>query len=44
MTHYVADISRAASALLGYDPKVPLEEGIKRAVEWNRGWSARGRQ
>ena len=40
VTHYVADISRAR-ALLGYDPKVPLEEGIRRTVEWNREWSAR---
>ena len=39
VTHYVADISRAR-ALLGYEPKVPLEEGIRRAVEWNREWDA----
>jgi UDP-glucose 4-epimerase len=37
VTHYVADISKARS-LLGYDPKVPLEEGIRRAVEWNQEW------
>ncbi len=39
VTHYVADISRAR-ALLNYDPKVPLEEGIPRAVKWNREWKA----
>lgn len=38
VTHYVADISKARQ-LLGYEPKVPLEEGIPRAVEWNRQWS-----
>lgn len=41
VTHYVADISKAKE-LLGYDPQVPLEEGIRRAVEWNRGWNATG--
>ena len=39
VTHYVADISKARD-LLGYEPKVPLEEGIRRAVEWNRKWGA----
>jgi nucleoside-diphosphate-sugar epimerase len=39
VTHYVADISKARE-LLGYEPKVPLEEGIPRAVEWNRDWSS----
>jgi nucleoside-diphosphate-sugar epimerase len=38
VTHYVADITRARE-LLGYDPKVPLHEGIARAVEWNRDWT-----
>jgi UDP-glucose 4-epimerase len=33
VTHYVADIARAR-ALLGYAPRVPLEEGIPRAVAW----------
>jgi UDP-glucose 4-epimerase len=33
VTHYVADLSKARS-LLGYDPKVPLEEGIQHAVAW----------
>jgi UDP-glucose 4-epimerase len=35
VTHYVADLSKAR-ALLGYDPKVPLDEGIARAVAWFR--------
>src|SRR3954454_4367370 len=38
VTHYVADITKARE-LLGYDPKVPLEEGIPRTVEWNREWA-----
>ena len=33
VTHYIADISRARQ-LLGYDPQVPLDEGIARAVAW----------
>jgi UDP-glucose 4-epimerase len=33
VTHYVADLSKARS-LLGYDPSVPLEEGIPRAIDW----------
>lgn len=37
VTHYVADISKAR-ALLGYVPKVPLDEGIRRAVEWSMQW------
>ena len=35
VTHYVADLSKAR-ALLEYDPKVPLDEGIARAVAWFR--------
>ena len=35
VTHYVADLSKARD-LLGYDPKVPLDEGISRAVAWFR--------
>jgi UDP-glucose 4-epimerase len=35
VTHYVADLSKARE-LLGYDPRVTLEEGIPRAVEWFR--------
>ena len=33
VTHYVADIAKAR-ALLGYEPRVPLGEGISRAVAW----------
>jgi UDP-glucuronate 4-epimerase len=40
VTHYIADISKARN-LLGYSPKVPLEEGIPRAVAWNREWHSR---
>jgi nucleoside-diphosphate-sugar epimerase len=35
VTHYVADI-RKARDLLGWTPRVPLDEGIPRAVEWFR--------
>jgi UDP-glucuronate 4-epimerase len=35
VTHYVADTSKARQ-LLGYEPAVPLEEGISRAVQWFR--------
>jgi hypothetical protein len=33
VTHYVADLTKARE-LLGYEPAVPLEEGIPRAVAW----------
>jgi nucleoside-diphosphate-sugar epimerase len=33
VTHYVADLSKARE-LLGYDPKVSLDEGIARTVAW----------
>ena len=33
VTHYVADIAKART-LLGYEPQVPLSEGIPRAVAW----------
>ena len=35
VTRYVADIGKARK-LLGYDPKVPLSSGLRRAVEWSR--------
>jgi UDP-glucose 4-epimerase len=35
VTHYVADLSKARQ-LLGYAPRVSLEEGIARAVDWFR--------
>jgi UDP-glucuronate 4-epimerase len=37
VTHYIADISTARQ-LLDYNPQVPLEEGIPRAVAWNKEW------
>ncbi|MDD5623349.1 MAG: SDR family NAD(P)-dependent oxidoreductase [Candidatus Peribacteraceae bacterium] len=33
VTRYTADISKARKKL-GYDPKVPFVEGVKKAVEW----------
>src|SRR5438105_15143440 len=33
VTHYVADLTKARQ-LLGYEPRVPLEDGISRAVAW----------
>ena len=35
VTHYVADLTKARE-LLGYDPSVPLDDGIGRAVAWFR--------
>jgi nucleoside-diphosphate-sugar epimerase len=35
VTRYVADI-RKARDLLGWEPRVPLDEGIPRAVQWFR--------
>jgi len=37
VTHYVANVTKARG-LLGYEPQVPLQEGIKRSVEWFRSW------
>jgi len=34
VTYYVADISLARE-LLGFTPRVPLEEGVRRAVAWS---------
>jgi nucleoside-diphosphate-sugar epimerase/glycosyltransferase involved in cell wall biosynthesis len=39
VTYYVADISKARK-LLGYEPKVPLKEGIAKAIEWAKEWDA----
>ena len=39
VTRYIADISKAAE-LLNYQPNVPLDEGIRRAVAWSRDWEA----
>jgi UDP-glucose 4-epimerase len=35
VTHYVADLTKAR-ALLGYEPQIPLDDGIRRAVDWFR--------
>ena len=35
VTHYVADI-RKARDLLGWEPRVPLDDGVPRAVAWFR--------
>jgi nucleoside-diphosphate-sugar epimerase len=35
VTHYIADI-RKARDLLGWEPRVPLDEGVPRAVAWFR--------
>src|SRR5262245_59660960 len=40
VTRYIADISKAVE-LLEYQPRVPLDEGIRRAVAWSREWAAR---
>jgi UDP-glucose 4-epimerase len=37
VTRYIADISRAVE-LLEYQPRVPLDEGIQRAVAWSAAW------
>ena len=37
VTRYVADISQATK-LLGYRPRIPLQAGIPRAVEWSLDW------
>ena len=39
VTHYVANVTKARG-LLGYEPQVPLEEGIKRSVAWFQSWRA----
>lgn len=35
VTHYVADIGQART-MLGYQPRTPLREGIRLAIEWQR--------
>ncbi|MEK7793317.1 MAG: NAD-dependent epimerase/dehydratase family protein [Candidatus Hydrogenedentota bacterium] len=37
VTHYVANIGKAR-AILGYNPSVMLDEGIRKAVEWSRSF------
>jgi UDP-glucose 4-epimerase len=43
VTHYVANIGKAR-ALLGYNPRTPLHEGIRKAVAWSTEWWARQEQ
>ena len=40
VTRYIADISKAVE-LLDYQPRVPLEEGIRRAVAWSQEWASK---
>jgi UDP-glucose 4-epimerase len=42
VTHYVANIGKAR-ALLNYDPKTPLKEGIQKAVAWSMEWGERAK-
>jgi nucleoside-diphosphate-sugar epimerase len=36
VTNFIADITKA-KRLLGYDPKVSIQEGIKRSFDWYKG-------
>ncbi len=40
VTRYVADITKARD-LLGYQPQVPLSEGLQRCVEWSTNWAGK---
>lgn len=40
VTRYVADITKARD-LLGYQPQVPLSEGLQRCVEWSTSWAGK---
>ena len=37
VTHYVANVGKAR-ALLGYEPKTVLRDGIRQAVQWSTEW------
>jgi nucleoside-diphosphate-sugar epimerase len=39
VTRFVANIGKAGE-LLGYEPRVPLPEGIKRTIAWTQEWAA----
>ena len=39
VTHYVANIGKAR-AILDYNPATPLDEGIRRAIEWSQAFAA----
>jgi UDP-glucose 4-epimerase len=43
VTRYIADISKAVE-LLEYQPRIPLAEGIRRAVAWSSEWARRQEQ
>ena len=43
VTATYADVSKL-DALIDYDPKVTLAEGLPRFVEWWRGWNGRNRE
>ena len=38
---YVADIAKAGT-MLGYRPRLPLREGLTRALAWQREWRELG--
>jgi UDP-glucose 4-epimerase len=40
VTHYVANVGKAR-ALLDYNPRVSLEEGIHKSVAWSMEWWAK---
>ena len=40
VTRYVADIGKAR-ALLGYEPQIPLTDGLVKAIEWSRTFRPR---
>ena len=37
VTHYIANVGKAR-ALLGYNPQIPMREGIAKAVRWSMDW------
>ena len=41
VTHYVADLSKARG-LLGYEPRVLFEEGMRRNWEWYKSTYGKG--
>ena len=39
ISFYIADLTKAKT-LLGFEPQVPFDKGIKRAIEWVQAWNA----
>lgn len=39
ISFYIADLTKAKT-LLGYEPQVPFDEGIKRAIRWVQAWQS----